>query len=559
MKQMLRHIIRTWSSVLVVALILAALVPVSVRASAPGALVRASQPALYSIGSDGKRYAFANEKIYRTWYADFLSVERVSDTALAAIPLGGVVHYKPGMRLVKVPTDPKVYAVDRGGVLRWVQTEVVARALYGATWHRIVDDLPVEFFSQYSIGSPIDGHEDYDPESVRRGTTTIDKNRQAVIRMYAPAPSASPPGASSPSVSPSAPPPASAAVVPPCADQRLTVLPVAFDTLESITPLGNLNPPEHVFPTDHTYWHLLGRERGTWTLEPLVAPGDVTITMIRSNPDRDESRTDGGDEYAIHFKLCEHVEAIFGHVKALAPKLQQAITGTSCNIPNWVECARAVSVRVAAGERIGEIGGSFRVVDLGFYDDRVTLGFVNPQRAMHTPERQAVCPFEYFDAERRAQIDAKLPALVRGTCGVVMQDVPGTLAGNWFLSAVPFGTISKNEEQLAFSYEAGEPARRVLSTGGQLGFKTFGPGFAIGPEQSSGRMNRAYRDVTPDGTIYCFQHTPSMPPTHDRVLVQMVSRDELKIEYQQAPQLNAPDFLACKGDEQFVNPQMYRR
>lgn len=554
------HIIRKGQWVFTAALILAALVPTSVRAVAPGSLVRASQSAVYSIGSDGKRYAFPNAKMYHTWYADFSNVQRVSDTALAAIPLGGVVHYRPGIRLVKVPTDPKVYAVDRGGVLRWVRTEAVARALYGATWNRIVDDLPVEFIAQYVMGSPIDGHDDYDPEFIRRSVAAIDENRRVPASASVATPSVSP-ATSSPSVSLLASPSAPVVVIPPCTNQRFSVLPIAFDALESITPLGNLNPPGHVFPTDHTYWHLPGRDRGTWTLEPLFAPGDVTVTLIRSNPDRDESRTDGGDEYAIHFKLCEHVEGIFGHVKTLAPKLQQAMTGTSCNIPNWVECARAVSVRVGAGEQIGQIGGGvFRGLDLGVYDNRVALSFVNPQRAMHDSERYAVCPFEYFDTERRAQIDAKLPALVRGTCGAVMQDVPGTLAGNWFSSAVPFGTISKQVEQLAFSYEAREPARRVLSTGGQLGFKTFGPGFAIGPEQSSGRMNRAYRDVTPDGTIYCFQHTPSTTnPLHDKVLVQMVSRDELKIEYQQTPQLSAPDFLACKSDEQFVSPQMYRR
>lgn len=546
---------RIRSSVLVAALILAALAPAHARAVAPDSLVRASQPAVYAIGSDGKRYAFPNANIYRTWYADYSNIRRVNDTALAAIPLGGVVHYHPGVRLVKVPTDPKVYAVDRSGVLRWVRTEAVARALYGATWHRIVDDLPQEFFAHYTIGSSIDGRDDYDPESVRRSTTTIDGNRRPP-ESTSTSPT-SPPAASS--LAPPSSPSASAATIPPCTNQRFTAFPVPFDTLASITPLGNLNPKPgggHVLPTDHTYWHFPDGQPGTWHLEPLVSPGDITVTLIRSSRDSDPSRSDGGDDYAIHFKLCAEVEGIFGHVKTIAPKLQAVIAGKAC-IQNWAECAREVSVRVAAGERIGEVGGGvFRGVDVGLYDTRATLTFANPNRRMHDRERHAVCPFEYFDTTTRMQIDAKLPAPVRGTCGAVMQDIPGTLAGNWFLGVVSPDAFTKSSEQLAFSYEARAPSERVLSTGGQFGFVEYGAGFVIGPEQSSGRINRAYRDVTPDGNIYCLQGATG---SYSKMLVQLVSRDELKIEYQRAQQLNAPDFLTCTGTEQFVNPTMYRR
>ena len=44
--------------------------------------------------------------------------------------------------MVKVPSDPKVYAVAQGGVLRWISSEAVAVRLYGADWNKEIDDIP---------------------------------------------------------------------------------------------------------------------------------------------------------------------------------------------------------------------------------------------------------------------------------------------------------------------------------------------------------------------------------------------------------------------------------
>ena len=74
---------------------------------------------------------------------------------LAAIPLGGNVTYKPGTRMIKIQTDPKVYAVDRGGVLRWVTSDQIAQSMYGNKWAAQIDDLSDAFFINYRVGEPI--------------------------------------------------------------------------------------------------------------------------------------------------------------------------------------------------------------------------------------------------------------------------------------------------------------------------------------------------------------------------------------------------------------------
>lgn len=121
-----------------------------------GSLIKpAGSTAVYYCGANGKRYAFPNDRAYFTWYTDFKSVQTLSDEAIAAVPLGGNVTYRPGVKMIKIQSDPSVYAVSKGGILRWVQTESAARALYGDDWAKKVDDVSDAFFFSYTIGEPI--------------------------------------------------------------------------------------------------------------------------------------------------------------------------------------------------------------------------------------------------------------------------------------------------------------------------------------------------------------------------------------------------------------------
>ncbi len=111
--------------------------------------------AVYYCGADGKRYAFPNAGTFFSWYNDFSAVVEVSASTMASLSLGGNVTYRPGVRMVKIQTDPKVYAIMKGGVLRWVSSEAVARTLYGDTWNTMISDVPDTFFTNYIMGSPI--------------------------------------------------------------------------------------------------------------------------------------------------------------------------------------------------------------------------------------------------------------------------------------------------------------------------------------------------------------------------------------------------------------------
>jgi len=111
--------------------------------------------AVYYCGADGKRYVFPNDKVYFSWYADFSSVTTVSGEILGEIMLGGNVTYRPGTKMVKIQSDPKVYAVDRKGTLRWVASPEIAASMYGTGWAKKVDDVSDAYFINYTVGDPI--------------------------------------------------------------------------------------------------------------------------------------------------------------------------------------------------------------------------------------------------------------------------------------------------------------------------------------------------------------------------------------------------------------------
>jgi len=138
-----------------------------------GDLIKASGQAVYYLGANGKRFVFPDDKTYFTWYPDFSTVKTITDAQLQLVPLGGNVTYRPGTKLVKITTDPKVYAVDAHGGLRWLETEATANAIFGSNWGSLVQDVPDGFFVNYTVGASIKSATDYNLTLVREVASSI--------------------------------------------------------------------------------------------------------------------------------------------------------------------------------------------------------------------------------------------------------------------------------------------------------------------------------------------------------------------------------------------------
>jgi hypothetical protein len=116
---------------------------------------RADMSAVYFIDQDNRRHAFPNGTTYFSWFTDFSGVKTISADTLAQIPLGTSVFVRPGTYLVKIQSDPKVYAVEPYGVLRWITTEAIATSLFGPNWNTKIVDVDPAFFLDYQMGSNI--------------------------------------------------------------------------------------------------------------------------------------------------------------------------------------------------------------------------------------------------------------------------------------------------------------------------------------------------------------------------------------------------------------------
>ncbi len=129
--------------------------PVKASASAGDLIKMDGLASVYYLGSDGKRYVFPNAPTYFSWYTDFSGVVTIPASELQSYPLGGNVVMRAGTKLVKITTDPKVYAVEPNGVLRGIGSEAQALALYGTNWNKMIVDVPDAFFTNYTIGTAL--------------------------------------------------------------------------------------------------------------------------------------------------------------------------------------------------------------------------------------------------------------------------------------------------------------------------------------------------------------------------------------------------------------------
>lgn len=146
-----------------------------------GDLIRGTEKSVYGgypvyyYGTDGKKYLFPTSSTYFSWYSDFSAVKVITQAELEAVPFGGNVTYKPASKLVKFPGDAKVYAIDKGGVLRHLASEAVASALYGTEWYKpaTLDSIPEGFQANYTTGSDVAAASDFSKTTVAASAPDI--------------------------------------------------------------------------------------------------------------------------------------------------------------------------------------------------------------------------------------------------------------------------------------------------------------------------------------------------------------------------------------------------
>ena len=129
---------------------------------------------VYYIGTDAKRHAFPTESVYRSWYESNQRIVEVPAWKLANIPLGRNVTFKPGKKLVHVPSETRPYVVAPKRALRPLASEAVAPLVYGEAWKSIVERLPETSIADYvwSMEGVINNAYDFNPTTLQTGYIT---------------------------------------------------------------------------------------------------------------------------------------------------------------------------------------------------------------------------------------------------------------------------------------------------------------------------------------------------------------------------------------------------
>lgn len=290
-----------------------------------------------------------------------------------------------------------------------------------------------------------------------------------------------------------------------------TVLPVSPVDIDMIAVIGGLGAPGHTLPTAHSGF-LLAREG-----VPVLSPGLMGITAVRRVTYLSSPVREGETDFALHFRVCRDVEGWFGHLTSLGTAIPQPDAGdcqTYSTADETVEtCTTTVAnVTVTAGQPLGTGGLSadrgLLGLDFGLTDARVSNFYVTPSRHPDVT-LHAVCPYEYFDAANQATLLAKIRDPARPTespsgeprCGTMEVDVAGTAKGVWAENGV-FGPVSGDETRYITlaDYPYRPQERLALSLGPSL----LGAKVAVTGRATSGRVNRAFEDVSGDGLIYCY-------------------------------------------------------
>jgi len=241
----------------------------------------------------------------------------------------------------------------------------------------------------------------------------------------------------------------------------------------------------------------------------------LRITEVRTNTYVSSPFRQGQSDFAVTAAACGGNTVVFGHITTAVDKIQSQ-TGTNCETYSTATetvkaCRNGTNISLAAGETIGTVGGATAgAFDFGVYKTGHSNGFINPNR-YSSMTNTAVCPYDPFTTDLRGQIDPLIgepgrPASGESPrCGTMSVDVAGTARGAWVLQSNP---VNQAGDEGPFLVLAPHPlfpqSAQTFSVGPASLSVSAGAPLLKYPVASSGRVNRAFRDVGADGQIYCY-------------------------------------------------------
>lgn len=327
-----------------------------------------------------------------------------------------------------------------------------------------------------------------------------------------------------------------------CSDDSLFKrLPMEFSKISSVSPIGVFAPVGgSPLPKQHTGFML--NELGV----PIIAPGDLTITEIRKVTYSVSPTRPGYVDYALFFSVCDEVKGHFGHVTDLNSNLQPQASAFQCSKYSTVDetvesCTAYTSIKVVEGTQMATSGNASHspAVDMGMSDQRVSDGYINPERYGKSKAPGTLCPWDFYTETPKAQLYSKIGLTATNLttetpkCGTLSIDKAGTAAGRWTPKEDPGNGMDPADGRfLVFAVDTYKPQSRIAFS---TRIKEIAPSvqyqvvnYPRFPLQESGRINLAPTRLIPDGQIYCY--ADDVMTSSESFMIQLVSDNEMKVE-----------------------------
>jgi hypothetical protein len=202
-----------------------------------------------------------------------------------------------------------------------------------------------------------------------------------------------------------------------------------------------------------------------------------------------------------------------------------------------------VNIPVTSGQKLGVSdtfpGANVVALDVGLYDDRVTVPFVNAARNEWLSS--VACPVDYFDSSTRSTMEARFGSYDGATlrtaspvCGEIGYDETGTAQGIWVLNS---GADEYFYESygLALVKDNVDPTLYAISAG-DIGTSIDGSVIRF-TASNSGTVDRVFSDVTADGQVYCYNSGTA-------ILIELIDTNTLKFEVQGGQTCGANSFTS---------------
>jgi len=291
--------------------------------------------------------------------------------------------------------------------------------------------------------------------------------------------------------------------------------PIDVENIVSIVALGNLNPPSHVFPTDHIYFYISRQAEINLTEEvTLYSPGTLTVTRVNAI----EHVQAGIVDYNVNLVQGNNLHVRLGHVSSLSGD----IFGETSSFKNWKKTneyttggetyrwwSKGYDLKVEAGQIIGTAGGNPNqwALDLFVYDlEQTQLDVANPERWAKSWYLHGVDPLSYYEdnpvfEQLLKLVDREISEGGEPPYGSVLQDMPGTAQGCWFLNGVK--ETYPEDPHLALVHDNIRPRFAVLSVGNSV--RNLKAGTYEFLPQESGLLNRDFKDISANDKTFGFE------------------------------------------------------